>query len=340
MESRRFDQINNLRLGYTMKKLIILVSIAALLFFNIGLQKVGNMAIAILDTDLLTASGNIVIPATCTMIHALVFGSELPPSIGGAVMSKIVSVPANTKVPAVSVHQFIVTDDDVTVPFVITGTHVTLYYTSGAGMYRSDVLLGNALSGILSGDLPAATTDLSIAILAGMIGATTIKGDTAAFTYDRNDTYLKTGHMVPGDTVLSCELKDVGVSAGYTIDGGSIHHDAVLIKAAWDTWDPVAHYVSWNYLYSSAGSNYYGEYDNGVATGNRWVQIPGSSVPAGRSYTAYVLTHHDAVYTPAWDEDLPDTVVPGGEQAQVNGIVVLIQTGAALEFVPKIVIGQ
>ena len=320
------------------EKIDHLGSIAALLLFSIGLQKGKNMAIAILDTDLLTASGNITIPDNFTYIHALVFGSELPPSINGAVMSKIVSVPATTKLPAISAHQFIVTEDDVTVPFVISGTHVTLYYTSGAGMYRPNVLLGTSATGTLSGTLPAATSDLALGILAGMIGATTIKGDTVAFTYDRNDTYLKTGHMTPGDTSLDCEFKDVGVSAGYTIDGGSIHHDAVLIKAAYDTWDPEYHWVSWNYLFMSGGWRVYGEYDNGVATGN--TRNDSSPIPSGHSYYAYVYHHHDAVYDPAWDEDLPDIYVPGGEQASVSGIAVLIQVGAALEFVPKVVIGQ
>lgn len=295
------------------------------------------MSISILDTDLLTTSGNITIPAGCTMIHALVFGSELPPSINGTTMSKIVSVPATTKVPAISAHQYIVTKTGVA-PFVISGTHVTLYYTSGAGMYRPEVLLGNALSGVLSGTLPTSTGDLALAILAGMIGPCTIKGDTVAFTYDRNDTYLKTGHLTPGDTSLDCEIKDAGVSAGYTIDGGVIHHDAVLISAAYDSWDPEYHWVGWLFMYSIGyGMGQYGEYDNGVFTGNT---VLASSAPAGRSYTKYVYHHHDAVYEPAWDEELPDIVVPGGEQAQVNGIVVLIQTGAALEFVPKVVIGQ
>jgi len=300
------------------------------------------LAIAILDTDLLTASGNITIPNNCTMIHALVFGSESPPRINGALMSKIVSVPANTKVPAISAHEFTVSQDDVAVPFVISGTHVTLYYTSGAGMYRPSVLLGNRTTGNLSGDLPAAASDLAIAILAGMIGATTIKGDGSEFTYDRNDTFLKTGHMTPGDTVLSCELKDVGVSAGYTIDGGSIYHPAVLVSAAYESWEPEYHWVSWNFLFVTTTFPYqkiYGEYDNGVATGNRMAWNYDGN-PPGRSYTKYVYTYHPAVYTPAWTEDLPDINVPGGEQAQVNGIVVLIQLGAAQEFVPKIVIGQ
>lgn len=298
------------------------------------------MAIAILDTDLITASGNITIPDNCTMIHALVFGSELPPRINGALMSKIVSVPTNTKVPAISAHEFTVSQDDVAVPFVISGTHVTLYYTSGAGMYRPNVLLGNRTTGNLSGDLPAATSDLAIAILAGMIGATTIKGDGSEFTYDRNDTYLKTGHMTPGDTVLSCELKDVGVSAGYTIDGGSIYHPAVLVRAAYESWEPELHWVTWNYLYQ-ANERYrvFGEFDNGVATGNRITISNKESPPPSRTYYKYIYVFHPAVYTPAWTEDLPDIVVPGGEQAQVNGIVVLIQTGAAQEFVPKIVIG-
>lgn len=296
------------------------------------------MAIAILDTDLLTASGTITIPAGCTMIHALVFGSELPPSINGTVMSKIVSVPATTKVPAISAHQYIVSDDDVSVPFVISGTHVTLYYTSGAGMYRENVLLGNAASGVLSGTLPSATSDLALGILAGMIGPCTIKGDTVEFTYDRNDTFLKTGHLVPGDTSLDCEIKDAGVSTGYTIDGGTVHHDAVLVTAAYDSWEPEYHWVSWWYM-TTVGylANRYGEYDNGVFTGNT---VLASSAPAGHSYYKYILTHHPAVYEPAYDEELPDTFVPGGEQAQVNGIIVLIQTGAALEFVPKVVIGQ
>lgn len=296
------------------------------------------MSILILGTALLTASGNITIPANCTMIHALVFGSENPPSINGAAMSKIAGVPATTKVPAISAHQYIVSDDDVSVPFAISGTHVTLYYTSGAGMYRENVLLGNAASGILSGALPSATSDLALAILAGMIGPCTIKGDTVEFTYDRNDTFLKTGHLVPGDTSLDCEIKDAGVSAGYTIDGGVIHHDAVLITPAYDSWDPEYHWVGWLFMYSIGyGMGQYGEYDNGVFTGNT---IFASSAPAGHSYYKYIYHHHDAVYEPAWVEELPDIVVPGGEQAQVNGIIVLIQTGAAMEFVPKVVIGQ
>jgi hypothetical protein len=135
-------------------------------------------------------------------------------------------------------------------------------------------------------------------------------------------------------------LKDVGVSAGYTIDGGTISHPAVLVSGEYYTHEPEYHWVSWNFLYKSGLDNYYGEYDNGVATGNRWVQIPGSSVPAGRSYIKYVPVFHPAVWTPAWEEELPDINVPGGEQAQVNGIVVLIQLGAAQEYVPKIVIGQ
>jgi len=279
------------------------------------------------------------------MIHALVFGSESPPSINGTAMSKIVSVPATTKVPAISAHQYIVSEDDVSVPFVISGTHVTLYYTSGAGMYRENVLLGNAASGILSGALPSATSDLALAILAGMIGPCTIKGDTVEFTYDRNDTFLKTGHLVPGDTSLDCEIKDAGVSTGYTIDGGTIHHDAELISEAYDSWDPVYHWVSWRFLYSYTSAtnvdySVYGEYDNGVATGNKTTIPKGGTPPSGHGYYAYVLTHHPAVYEPAYDEDLPDITVPGGEQAQVNGIIVLIQTGAALEFVPKVVIGQ
>lgn len=297
------------------------------------------MTISILNIDLLTASGNITIPVGCTMIHALVFGSELPPSINGAAMSKVAGVPATTKVPAVSVHQLIVTNTGV-VPFVISGTHVTLYYTSGAGMYRPNVLLGTSAAGILSGDLPAETSDLAIAILAGMIGPCTIKGDSVAFTYNRNDTYLKTGHLVPGDTVLSCELKDAGVSTGYTIDGGTIHHDAVLVTEAKDSFDPVLHTVTFQYDSHNTPwtLDYYRKYDNGVYT--NMLTTSKGSVPPSYTYTAYELVHHDAIYAPAWNEDLPDINVPGGEQASVSGIIVLIQTGAATEFVPKVVIGQ
>lgn len=325
----------------------LLIVILLVFVFATGIEKEGNMAIVELDTDLLTASGNITIPSGCTRIFALVFGSELPPSIAGSVMAKIASVPATTKTVAISIHQFIVSEDNVTVPFVISGTHVTLKYTSGAGQYRDNVLKGTATSGTLAGDLPAATTDLALAILAGMIGPCTIKGDTVAFTYDRNDTFLKTGWLVPGDTTLSGEVKDAGVSEGYTIDGGSIYHPAVLTQEAFYSHDPVNHYVTWLFLTSGTDQWYgpfkiYGKFDNGVDQGDRYKQytLIDPPPPPSYNYTAYVATYHPAVYTPGYNEELPDTVVPGGEQATVSGIIVLIQTGAALEFVPKIIIGQ
>lgn len=305
------------------------------------------MAIAILDTDLLTESGNITIPDNCTMIHAAVFGSENAPSINGATMAKIHSVPANTKVAAISIFEYYVTEDNVTVPFVISGTHVTLWYTSGAGPYRPNVLLGNATSGTLTGDLPAATSDLAIAILAGMIGATSIKGDTVAFTYDRNDTFLKTGHFTPGDTVLSCELKDVGVSAGYTIDGGGVTHPSVLISDEYYSYELRRHWNSFSTVSSGYNSNTksywltYSYYIDGVyqyTTTAYGSTAP--SLPSNYYSNYYVQVYHPAVWSEPWFEEYPDIVVPGGEQAQINGMVVLIQTGAALEFVPKVVIGQ
>lgn len=298
------------------------------------------MAISIISSLELTASGNLSIPDGCERIYALVIGSEDAPKINGFPMAKICSQPATTKVLAVAIYQFEVSEDNVEAPFVISGISNSIIYAAGSDEYRPGALFGNNDAGSYSGDLPTSTSDLVLGVLAGMIGPSALTGDGGAFTYIKNATFYKTGYKTPGDSVLTCVASDSGVSAGYYIDGGSITHPAELISEAYETWDPVNHYVAWLYLYTeSSGVKIYGKYDNGVATGDRIGVAPGYSPPPPYSYTAYVYHYHPAVYSEEWEEELPDIWVPGGELAQVNACFASIQLTSSAEFVPRVIIG-
>lgn len=277
------------------------------------------MTITVLLTQELTASGNITIPAGCENIHALVIGSQLPPSINGATMGFIASLPETTKVKAISCHQYQVTQEG-TVPFVKVGDSVSLIYSSGSGKYRDAVLKGTNTTQV-TGDLISSSSDLVIAVLSGMIGPTVLSGDTVPFTYIRNDTFYKTGHITPGDSLLSCIGSDSGVSSGYTIDGGSITHPAVLVTAGYYSFDPVWHaqYYQWEIV--GTGLNEHWEY----------VYHP--------AYYTYEANWHDPVYTEEWEEELPDTVIPGGENATVSALFVSLQLSGSYEWVPKVICG-
>lgn len=298
------------------------------------------MAITVLSTLEKTASGTLAIPEGCERVYALVVGSEDAPKINGYAMTKICAQPATTKVQAVAIYQFAVSEDGVEVPYVLAGVSNAILFVSGADEYRPGALAGHGEAGSYSGELPTSTSDLVLGVLAGMIGPAALTGDGGAFTYIKDGTYLKAGYKVPGDASLACLAEDSGVSAGYYINGGSITHPAELISEGYYTWDPVYHYVAWLYLYTgSDGSKVYGKFDNGVDTGARKVIAAGGSPPASSSYYDYVAVWHPPVYSEEWEEELPDIWVEGGELAQVNACFASVQLTGGGEFVPRIIIG-
>jgi len=283
------------------------------------------MAITIISSETKIAAGNITIPVNCDRIYAFVVGSVEPPKIGGVSMATVLKVDKSDRTKAISIHQYIPVETNVQKAVIITGESVVFVYLADAESVRQGTISGRAIT-TLSGDLSTSVNDLVFGFLVGEIGLTTIKGDAVAFTYLVNETTSKLGYIVPPDTVLSCVAEDSGISAGYWKDGGVIHHDRELVSEGYYSFDPVLHTVVWRYHYTkSPGVEIYGKYDNGVFTGDLLTLYLPGTVPAPKTYYVYVQTWHDAVYIEAYDEELPDIWVPGGEHAQVAVAFVSIQ---------------
>lgn len=285
------------------------------------------MTISVLSSQTLTASGNIVIPANTSLVIALVKGSILPPKIGAVTLTTIASIDATGKSKAVSIHQLPAPTEGA-LASVINGESVTFVYLSGASVPRAGSIFGHSDAGSYTADLVTSTSDLVLGILTGMIGPTALKGDTVAFTYLVNTTIDKIGHITPADALLTSIATDDDVSTGYYIDGGVIHHDAVKISDAYSTFDPVLHTVTYQYDHHE-GTNpivhYFREYDNGVYTK---LVASKSDVMYSWNYYAYPEVKHPEVWQPAFDENLPDIWVPGGEHAQVSACFVSIKSTA------------
>jgi hypothetical protein len=266
------------------------------------------MAVSLISSVQVTESGNVTIPANCSAVYALVIGSDDAPEIAGISMTKIVGRDKTDKVAGVGVYQYI-GDAVGTVMFDnADADYIALLYVSGSDGYDKDVVTGTKSESV-TGNLKTSTNSLAICVMAGMIGATAITGDATAFSYVVNETTVKAGWLVPGDSSLACVASDSGISTGYWIIGKTIHHDAVLLKEGYWSFEPVKHTVTWWYMQDLPnGYKLYGKYDNGVATGDTKAS---QSQPASSVYYEYVHTWHEPVYQPAWDEKLPDVWVAG-----------------------------
>ena len=269
-----------------------------------------------MSSEAKTADGNITIPAGCVLVLALVKGSVAAPKINNVGMAPIVSVEVNGAQPAVSVFQ--VTTPKVTgvaVPFELSGTLTYLVYLSGVDQFRPGAFASQSLTGSFTKNLVTTTTDMVFGLIAGAIGPTSLKGDTVAMTYLYNTATEKVGWITPLDALLTCLAEDTGLSAGYYIDNGVIHHDAELITEGYYSFDPVENHVTYVFAgYNSINNTtQINRFDNGVYTGVS--SVPGYIPdPSSMNYTYYTYpaVWHDPVYSDAWDEEIPDTYVPAG----------------------------
>lgn len=288
------------------------------------------MAIAIISSENKTVNGNITIPAGCTLVIGLTKGQTSAPKINNVNMVEIISLPQNGIMPAVGIYQYVL-PAIATLPFTLTGSYVEFVYLSSADSFRPGALIGQSTTGSFTGNIAASTTDLALGIVLGTIGPTALKGDTAAMTYLLNTATEKIGYLTPADVLLTCLAEDTGVSAGYYVDGGSIYHPAVELTAAYDSFDPVLHTITHAYDHHDTPwtTDTYRTYDNGNFIG--YTDIEKGYVPATTTYIAYPLVHHDAVYSEAWTEYLPDTWVPGGAAASLSAAFCCIKTTAAPE---------
>ena len=293
---------------------------------------------ALLSSETKTANGTIAIPNNCTVIVGLVKGSVLPPEIAGVAMETLAQVAATTNVKAVSIHQYKPPADDVTVAFTMSGDSVHFVYISAMDGNRPGAVFGNAVSSV-TGELPTSATDLVLAIMSGMIGPCTLKGDTVEMTYLVNETFDKVGWIVPGDASLTALATDAGVSAGYYIDGGSVYHPSVLITAAYTEYVRTQHTVTYKFsrkVVSAAPPVYYywNVYIDGVWNGQTKTTTT-VSAPSSYFYYSNDPVDHEAVYSEAYTEDLPDIWVPGGEAASLSACFVSIRTSASSVFVGR-----
>jgi hypothetical protein len=293
------------------------------------------MSIALISSEYKTANGTITIPTGCTRIYAFVKGSTIAPQISGTAMANVAAIDATSIIPALSVWQYI---DPVigVLNFTFTGTYVHFVYLSGAETFRPGVLFGYNSGGVYTGNMVTVTTDLAFGILCGSIGPTALKGDTVAMTYLVNATVDKVGYITPGDTLLTCEAADTGTTAGYTIPGEIIHHPAVLIAPEWHEYLPVQHPG----YYTNEQVWFPGQWINPTGDGVHFVWISGHYETRSVWHPPYTTTadiYHPATYTEAYDEQLPDTVVPAGS-SQISAIFCSIKTTAGGDYVSDAVV--
>jgi hypothetical protein len=288
------------------------------------------MAITVISSENVTVSGNITIPDTCTLVLALVYGSETPPIINGLNMIKVASTPAVGALPAVSIHQYQSPLMLMTLPFLMTGTYVRFVYLANAVTFRPGVLFGYSSVGSYTFDLTTTTNDMAFGIVSGFTSVD-MKGDTVALTYMDNNATNKTGYITPGDTALTCLATD-GSSSGYWQSQSPVYHPSVLIRAAWVE-NLTAIYHTYAYRYYSAPYYYWTEYRNGVYYRDFY-----DSFLSHTSWTEYPQIYHPATYSSEYWSYPPPIWISTGTAGQCNACFVSISLTASGGFISRPII--
>lgn len=296
------------------------------------------MAITIISSETKTVDGNITIPDTCTLVLALVKGSETPPLINGVSMTKIASTPAVGALPAVAIHQYQAPLILISLPFLMTGcTYVHFVYLATALTFRPGILAGYSATGSYTFDLPTTTNDMAFGICAGFTSVD-MKGDTVALTYLVNNTTDKVGYITPGDTALTCLATD-GSSAGYWQTQSPVYHPSVLIKAAWvENLTAISH--TYSYDHGTSPNIYVREYRNGSyyqmlgpMEAGQWSWYQGHS-----PWVEYPQIYHPATYSTEYWEYPPPIWISTGVPGQVNACFCSISLSASGGFISRPII--
>jgi hypothetical protein len=290
------------------------------------------MAISIISSIEKTASpGTIDIPETCDLVVAVVDGSVIPPTIGGIAMGVVGEVPATSIIPAISIHQYRATEAE-TIAYTFIGTTCEFVFIADGDSYRPGTIAGYDASGVYGDDLVSSASDLVIGILHGSIGPTTLETDEVEMTYLKDSTLVKIGYVLAAGALLACLASDTGASEGYWVDGGTLHHDSVLVSEGY--WGYENTWIEGYYVVFSPPSPFSWVPDHWTAYG---VFIPGHYETVyvwHEGHYEQVVVWHDPVYLPAWDEDLPDTWVPAGT-SQISAIFCSISQTAGGEFISR-----
>lgn len=253
------------------------------------------MTISVLSHETKTASGTMTIPIGCTLVYAVVSGSETAPSINAVNMTSVATLPANGQVPALSVWKMKVSVND-EISFLMYGTSITFVYLSRALDDRGSPVYGYDATGTKSGNLTTSTDDLVLGVVAGLNSPVTLKGDTVEFTYLINELKYKIGYIVPADTSLAVVADDPDTTSGYWQEQEPIEHGSELVTAAWVENLPAIHHNG---------------YFRTLSSGEK-VWVP--------PWDEYPQIYHPAVYSDAWTEYPPPVYIDTGVAGKVNAI--------------------
>lgn len=260
------------------------------------------MIISLLGTEEKLADGTLNILNACNYVVAVVVGSELPPIINGVLMDTVISVPAQGANKAISVHvtRNPTPTESETQPFSMpigTGIRVLFIYFRHVVCVRPDKVYGYVTTGSKTGTLPTSTDDYIIGIVLGNNGQVTLKSDTIAMTLWIDESKLRIGYIIPGDTSASIAGTDPGTVSGYWQSQDPIWHEGTLITAGY--WETVATYHP-PYSY--------------IDVEGYLVNVPG--------YYTYTYIWHDPVYSSGYWEYPPDIWIATGTTGQVSLIAI------------------
>jgi hypothetical protein len=291
------------------------------------------MAIEIISSiEKTTSPGTIVVPATCTLIVAVVDGSVTPPTISGISMGEVGIVEATSIIPAISIHQFR-EPEIATLAYTYIGTTCEFIFIADGDSYRPGTLSGYNAGGVYEGNLPSSDEDLVIAILHGSIGPTTLETDEVEMTYLKESTLVKIGYVLAGAALIACLASDTGVSEGYWADGGQYWVEGSYIPQWYEYiphWIP-GHWTSGNPVWVPGAWVFSGppDYNNVWVPGHfEYVDV---WVPGFYDYDWIV---HPAETVPGHYEDYPDVWVEAGS-SQISAIFASISSTPGGGFVSR-----
>jgi hypothetical protein len=286
------------------------------------------MAITILGSDTVTVNGTITIPEGTTYLLAVCTSHDGndPPYVNGNILKTITGVDEQGELPGISAHfqRYPLVQ---TIPFVMNGADtITFVYIEGVNS-NAEYLASYDADGSYSGDLTVDQThEIVVAICAGLNGQVVMTGDAVALTYLYDSLTIRVGHIVPGDTTLSCVSNDGSAGSGYwyyppaykVVSGTS----NVLVEAGHYEFNPVYHWVNYVFDHTTGSYNFFNKYDNGayVETVLRLVSQP---APSNFYYYAYpgvwVPDRYETVVTYSWV--YPEPVWVGdGDPGQISCI--------------------
>jgi hypothetical protein len=296
--------------------------------FLIGLL-IGLFFMSLLGTDNSTANGSVTIPTDCVYVVAVSIGTTDAPYLNGNLMQTKDTVAATGQLDAISVHVSTFPTQQ-SLPFVMNGAdRIIWFFLDDAVCTRPVPVSGYSATGEVTGTLDTSTNDIVIGIVLGTNGQVLITGDTVGLTAIYDTTTCRVGHITPGDSSMSCSASDEDVATGYWYYPPAYYTDtstSVLVEAGHYEFNPVYHYVSYVYIYTSGSSDIFNEYDNGVLTGNIGI-MPHGLTPDPYYYYAYpgvwVPDRYETQTSGYWT--YPDPVwVTTGDPGEISCIFISI----------------